>query len=251
MGSGMDEKGERMSKSKGNVIDPVPLLEKYGADNFRFWNAAEVSLGYDFRCSEQRIQGASKFLTKLWNISRFISSFPEPKKAKPTKTDEWMLGELSSFVKDCLKGYENFNFFVTASKIREFTWNFFAAHYLELVKTRAYGEGFSKSEQQSAWFTLHTCLKTILLLAAPITPFISDEIWRKMYGKKSIHSEQFPEPRWKTELAKLTPKLTEFNSKIWDEKKKKGLSLKDEIAAEIPKELKIFEKDLTAMHKIK
>jgi len=251
MGSGMDEKGERMSKSKGNVIDPIPLLEKYGADNFRFWNAAEVSLGYDFRCSEQRIQGASKFLTKLWNISRFISSFPEPKKAKLTKTDEWMFGELSSFVKDCLKGYENFNFFVPASKIREFTWNFFAAHYLELVKARAYGEGFSKSEQQSAWFTLHTCLKTILLLAAPITPFIADDIWRKMYGKKSIHSEQFPEPRWKTELAKLTPKLTEFNSKIWDEKKKKGLSLKDEIAAEIPKELKIFEKDLAAMHKIK
>ena len=251
MGYGVDEKGERMSKSKGNVIDPIPMLEKYGADNFRFWNAAEVSLGYDFRCSEQRIQGASKFLTKFWNISRFISSFPEPKKAKLTKTDEWMLGELSSFVKDCLKGYENFNFFVPASKIREFTWNLFAAHYLEMVKARAYGEGFSKSEQQSAWFTLHTCLKTILLLAAPITPFISDEIWRKMYGKKSIHSEQFPEPRWKTELAKLTPKLTEFNSKIWDEKKKKGLSLKDEIAAEIPKELKIFEKDLTAMHKIK
>jgi valyl-tRNA synthetase len=251
MGYGVDEKGERMSKSKGNVIDPIPLLEKYGADNFRFWNSSEVSLGYDFRCSEQRIQGASKFLTKFWNISRFISAFPEPKKAKLTKTDEWMLGELSNLVKDCLKGYGELNFFVPTSKIREFTWNLFAAHYLELVKSRAYGQGFSKPEQESAWFALHTCLKTILLLLAPITPFITDEIWRKIYGKKSIHLEQFPESRWKTELTKLTAKLTEFNSKIWDEKKKKGLSLKDEIKIEIPKELKIFEKDLTAMHSIK
>jgi valyl-tRNA synthetase len=251
MGYGVDEKGERMSKSKGNVIDPIPLLEKYGADNFRFWNASEVSLGYDFRCSEQRIQGASKFLTKLWNISRFISYFPEPKKAKLTKTDEWMLGELSNLVKDCLKGYDNLNFFVPANKIREFTWNFFAAHCLEMIKTRAYGQGFSKAEQKSAWFTLHTCMKTILLLLAPITPFITDEIWRKLYGKKSIHSEEFPEAGWKTELTKITPKLLEFNSKIWDEKKKRGISLKDEIESEIPKELKIFQKDLKAMHKIK
>ncbi|MHA1743888.1 MAG: valine--tRNA ligase, partial [Candidatus Heimdallarchaeota archaeon] len=95
MGYGVDEKGKRMSKSRGNVIDPYPLLKKYGADNFRFWNAAEVSLGYDFRCSEQKIQAASKFLTKLWNISKFISSFPFPDKAELTKTDEWILGELN------------------------------------------------------------------------------------------------------------------------------------------------------------
>jgi valyl-tRNA synthetase len=251
MGYGVDEKGEKMSKSKGNVIDPIPLLEKYGADNFRFWNAAEVSLGYDFRCSEQRVEGASKFLTKLWNISRFISSFPEPKKVKLTKTDEWMLGELNNLVKDCLKGYGDLNFFVPTSKIREFTWNFFAAHYIELVKARAYGQGFSKSEQQSAWFTLHTCLKTILLLLAPVTPFITDYLWRMLYSKVSIHSEQFPKPEWKTEMTKLTQKILEFNTTVWNTKKKLGMSLKDKIEINIPIELKPFEKDLVAMHNIK
>jgi valyl-tRNA synthetase len=251
MGYGVDEKGEKMSKSKGNVIDPVPLIEKYGADSFRFWNSAEVSLGYDFRCSEEKIKGASKFLTKLWNISRFISSFPEPKKAKLTKTDEWILGELSNLVKNCLKGYEDFNFFIPANKIREFTWNFFADHYIELVKARAYGQGFSKKEQQAAWFTLHTCLKTILLLLAPITPFIADYLWRKLYSKKSIHLQQLPKPKWKTELTKLTQKILEFNTNVWNMKKKRGLSLKDQIEINIPVELEEFKKDLIAMHNIK
>ncbi|MEM5829855.1 MAG: valine--tRNA ligase [Candidatus Aenigmatarchaeota archaeon] len=251
MGYGVDEKGERMSKSKGNVIDPIPILKKYGADSFRFWNASEVSLGFDFRCSEERIASASKFLTKLWNIARFISSFPKPKKVKLTKTDEWILAELSKLVKECLKGYEDFNFFIPATKIREFTWNLFASHYMEMVKPRAYGQGFNKKEQLAAWFTLHTCLKNILLLLAPITPFITEKIWLELYGKESIHTQTFPKAEWKIELSKFTKNIVEFNSNVWNLKKEKNLSLKDGIEIEIPKNLKIFEKDLKAMHNIK
>lgn len=251
MGYGVDEKGERMSKSKGNVLDPIPILEKYGADNFRFWNAAEVSLGSDFRCSEQRITGALKFLTKLWNIARFISSFPEPKRAKLTPTDELILAELTNLIKKSIQGYKDFNFFIPSNEIREFTWNLFAAHYIEMCKARAYGQGFNKKEQEAAWFTLHYCLKTILTLLAPITPFISDKIWRELYSKKSIHTEEFPKEEWDTAPAELTEKLKELNSRIWDAKKKRGLSLKDEIEINIPTELEEFKKDLIAMHKIK
>lgn len=251
MGYGVDEKGERMSKSKGNVVDPLPILEKYGADNFRFWNAQEASLGSDFKCSEQRIQGSSKFLTKLWNTARFISFFPEPKDGRLTTTDKWILAELSKLIEDCLKGYEDFNFFIPANKIREFVWNVFAPHYLEMVKTRAYGSGFKKSEQKAAWYTLHTCFKTISLLLAPITPFISDSVWRKLYSKKSISREEFPKPKWKSDLVKITGDVIDFNSLVWNKKKEKGLSLKDEIEIEIPKDLKKFEKDLRSMHNIK
>ncbi len=251
MGYGVDEKGEKMSKSKGNVIDPAPILEKYGADNFRFWNAAEASLGQDFRSSEQRIQTASKFLTKLWNISRYISIFPKPKTTKLTDTDKWILSELNRTIKESLEGYEDFNFFIPATKIREFAWNIFADHYLEMCKARAYGEGFTKAEQESAWFTLHTCLESILELLAPICPFITDFISRQLYHKTSIHDEHFPKATWKFNYSKFTSKILEFNSKIWNEKKLKNLSLKDEIKTEISKELKIFEKDLKAMHKIK
>ncbi|MBI2543609.1 MAG: valine--tRNA ligase [Candidatus Aenigmarchaeota archaeon] len=250
MGYGVDEKGEKMSKSKGNVIDPIPLLEKYGADVFRFWSAAESSLGSDFRCSEQRILSAGKFLTKLWNISRFISMFPVVKKVELTDTDKWMLAELSKLVEECKKGYEDFNFFIPATKIREFTWNIFADHYIEMVKKRAYGEGFSKEEQKSAWYTLHACFESILELLAPIAPFITDFASRELYHRYSVHTEEFPKPKWKSNLTKLTPKIVEFNSMVWNEKKKSGMSLMDEIKMKIPKGLKQFEKDLIAMHKI-
>jgi len=251
MGYGVDEKGERMSKSKGNVIDPIPLLAKYGADVFRFWNTAEASLGSDFRCSEQRIASGSKFLTKLWNISRFISIFPVMNKARLTITDRWILAELSRLIEECIKGYEDFNFFIPANKIREFAWNIFADHYVEMVKKRAYGKGFVKEEQKAACYTLHICLKTILQLLSPIIPFTSDYVWQELYSKKSIHFEKFPEAKWKSNITKLTQKIVEFNSTVWNEKKEKGLSLKESIEKEIPKELKSFEKDFKAMHNIR
>ena len=251
MGYGVDEKGERMSKSKGNVVDPIPILEKFGGDIFRFWNASESSLGSDFRYSEEKISGSSKFLTKLWNISRFISSFPQADKLELMESDKWILSELSELIKKCMVGFENFDFFIPANAIREFTWNLFAAHYIEMVKSRAYGEGFNEKEQKAAWYTLHLALKTLLKLLAPITPFISDYVWMELYGKESIHKENFSKTEWNYGLEKLTEKLTDFNMKVWKEKKDKGLSLKTEIEIEIPKELKIFEKDLKKMHKIK
>jgi valyl-tRNA synthetase len=251
MGYGVDERGERMSKSKGNVVDPLPILEKYGGDIFRFWNAAEASLGSDFRYSNDRIEGASKFLTKLWNISRFISMFPEPKKAELTATDKWILSELNELIKKCIEGYENFDFFIPAIAIREFTWNLFASHYVEMAKSRAYGHGFNEKEQKAAWHTLHLVLKTLLRLFAPIAPYITEYVWGELYGKESIHLESLPKPEWKFDFEKFTGQITEFNTNIWKTKKDKGLSLKTEIKIKIPKELKQFEKDLVMMHNIK
>ena len=244
----VDEKGEKMSKSKGNIIDPLPVIEKYGADTFRFWSAQEASLGFDFRASEERIANAGKFLTKLWNIARFISIFPQVKKAKLTQTDRWVLGELSDVVENVYEGYNSFNFFIPATRIREFLWNIFADHYLEMVKRRAYGQGFSKQEQQSAWFTLHTCLKTILKLLSPVIPFITDYLWRKLYSKRSIHVEKFEKLKWAG--PKLTSDIVDFNSKVWNIKKEKGVPLTAQIQIVIPKELKKVEKDLKAMHNI-
>jgi valyl-tRNA synthetase len=251
MGYGVDEEGKRMSKSKGNVVDPLPILEKYGGDIFRFWNASEVGLGSDFRYSNERIESSAKFLTKLWNISRFISMFPEEKKAEMTETDKWILSELNELIKKCVEGYENFDFFIPATAIREFTWNLFASHYLEMAKSRAYGQGFDEKEQKAAWYTLNLVLKTLLKLLAPITPFITDYVWKELYGKESIHLESLPKTEWKFNLEGLTEKITEFNTEIWKTKKDKGLSLKTEIKIKIPKELKQFEKDLVMMHNIK
>ena len=260
MGYGVDEKGEKMSKSKGNVIDPFPIIHHYGADAFRFWSASEGSLGHDFRCSEQRIAGSKNFLSKLWNIGRFISSFdilPETP-AQLFATDKWIISELSILIDDCKKGYNDFNFFVPSNAIREFTRNLFAAHYIEMVKARAYNQEDSIGHK-SAIFTLHRCLSTILLLLAPICPFITEELWTKIYSAKSVHVQHLPDFSQGDyhELLKYTGQITDFNSKVWNKKKEtisektgKPLSLKDPLEISIPTELNLFKKDLGLMHNL-
>ncbi len=255
-GMGLDEHGEKMSKSKGNGVDPMLIIERYGSDAFRFWAASEASPGSNFLFSEQRIMGAQKFLTKLWNVAKFIKEFGDygmtekPKKLLPA--DKWILEELSSAVKDSLKGYTAFNFFVPSNRLREFTWNIFAPHYIEMVKARAYGKDFSKEEKLSAIYALNQTLRTILLLLAPICPFITESIWTSLYSEESIHKMRFPSSiTGFEEMAKYSNIIIEFNTKVWREKRSRGVSLRDSISLDIPTDLEIFEKDLRAMHNLK
>jgi len=248
MGYGLDEKGMKMSKSKGNALDPLPIIEKFGADTFRFWSASEVNHGSDFRCSEQKIESTKKFLTKLWNVSRFLSSFPIVESADLADTDKWIISELDKLVKDCKVGFDQYNFFIPATAIREFTWNVFAAQYIEMAKARAYGIEFSEAERDGAIYTLHKVLSTLLKLLAPITPYITDFLWQTLYSDKSIHTEQQTKAESNEDLTQHTQAISDFNSKVWNEKKEKGLHLPDSIKVEIPKELEIFKKDLVAMH---
>jgi len=251
MGYGVDEHGTKMSKSKGNVIDPLPIIQKFGADTFRFWSASEINLGYDFRCSEQKIETTKKFLSKLWNISRFLSGFQVLKSGKPSPTDNWILSELDKLIIECKKGYSEYNFFIPATAIREFTWNLFAAHYIEMTKGRAYGTGFSEEERDSAIYTLHKVLSTVLRLLAPITPFITDYLWHNLYSDKTIHNERFVKEEDYEDWTIFTKEILEFNSNVWNKKKEAGLSLKDSINIQIPPNLTSFAKDLQVMHNLK
>jgi len=250
MGYGLDEKGLKMSKSKGNALDPLPINEKFGADTFRFWSASEVNHGNDFRCSEQKIESTKKFLTKLWNVSRFLSSFPIVESADLADTDKWIISELDKLVKDCKTGFDEYNFFIPAIANREFTWNIFAAQYIEMAKARAYGIGFSDAERDGAIYTLHKVLSTLLKLLAPITPYITDFLWQTLYSNKSIHTEQQAKEESNEDLTQHTQAISECNSKVWNAKKEKGLSLKDSIKIEIPGEVGMFKKDLVAMHNL-
>jgi valyl-tRNA synthetase len=251
MGYGVDEHGAKMSKSKGNVIDPLPVIQKFGADTFRFWSASEINVGYDFRCSEQKIETTKKFLSKLWNVSRFISGFPIVKSRKPGASDKWILSELDKVIVECKKGYDEYNFFIPATALREFTWNLFAAHYIEMVKGRAYISDFTEEERDGTIFTLHKVLSSVLILLAPIIPFITDYLWQNLYSQKTIHHEEFVEPEGHEDWTKYTKEITEFNSEVWNKKKSMNLSLKDTIEISIPESLQPFAKDLKAMHNIK
>jgi valyl-tRNA synthetase len=168
----------------------------------------------------------------------------------PTPSDEWILSELDSLIAECERGYNEYNFFIPAVAIREFTWNIFAAQYIEMVKARAYGLGFSEDEKNAAIFTLHKILSTILKLLAPIIPLITEHLWQKIYSSNSIHTQRQVKRESHKDLRKYTEEIIEFNSKVWNEKKSKGLSLKDSIAISIPSNLEIFKKDLKAMHNL-
>jgi valyl-tRNA synthetase len=216
----------------------------------------------------------------LWNIGRFLSSFEvidesqAPQHLEPS--DQWILAELDRLVKECRRGYEEYNFFVPANAIRDFTWHLFAAHYIEMVKGRAYATinnhnygNNNKVEEyagrKSALYTLHKCFSTILSLIAPVIPFIVEELWAKMYSSEStIHRQaMFRKEQMKEELqenaemTKYTKAIIEFNSMVWNKKKEtisketgKPLSLKDPIDTPVPLELEQFGQDLRSMHNL-
>jgi len=249
-GLGMDEQGQAMHKSKGNVVDPLPILEKFGADSFRFWSASEATHGSDFRCSELRIAGAHKFLTKLWNLSRFISFFPYARSTSLMASDRWILSELAKLIERSMVGYHEFDFFIPANEIRDFVWETFASHYLEMVKPRAYGQGFTKSQQRAAWYTLHTVLKTILVLLAPLIPYMTDYVWRQLYSNHTVHIESFPKPAWPRTYSKYTEQMLTFNKEVWKIKEDRNLALRDSLEMDVPKSLSPFKADLVKMHSL-
>lgn len=250
----VDEHGNKMSKRKGNVIDPQKILDQFGAEPFRLWAAVEGNITTsDFRCSPERIEGAGKTIIKLWNVARFISMFPEASSGQASELDSWILSELNALVKACNDGYSNYDFHTPATLIRHFIWETFASHYLELVKNRAYNESntFTKEAQDAAVSTLYTCFYTLLKLMAPITPMITYKIYRDLTGK-DIHFEEFPKEVKAAAVKIKTDELVSLNSEIWKAKKDKGLSLKAEIAeAVVPEQFRVIESDLKSTHGIK
>ncbi len=255
----VDEKGRKMSKSAGNIIDPQDVINRFGSEAFRIWSGLEGNITRgDIRCSFERIRGTSKFLTKLWNIARFVSSFPKVNDCyELAPLDRMILAKLNELIAECRRGYENMNAFQATTAIRTFTWSIFADHYLEAVKSRAYNRKdlFDRKLQRGAWYTLHTCLETILKLLAPVCPFITEAIWLELYSKESIHVQRFPEEReeWKDPMISLLPKFMNFNNVIWQYKKKKNIALNQKLECVVyaPPELKPLKDDLKAMHKIR
>ncbi|MGQ9479505.1 MAG: valine--tRNA ligase [Thermoproteota archaeon] len=252
-GLGLDEKGEAMHKSKGNVVFPDEYVEKYGADAFRFWAASEAKLGSNYRFSEEKIRSAGLFLTKLWNIGRFISSFPYV--GKPRELcflDRIALSELRKTFEETMKDYESLDFYGPSNELRNYLWSFFADHYLEAVKPRAYGFG-SREEAESAWYTLHRVLRACLIGLSPIIPFITDYLFRSIYGE-SIMNQRFPD-LGDAELidAEIPLLFMRVNSAVWKFKKKINASLNSEIGyiAYLPDKLRVIGDDLARMHRIK
>ncbi|MHA1882388.1 MAG: valine--tRNA ligase [Candidatus Thorarchaeota archaeon] len=254
----MDENGRPMSKSLGNSPDPGPIIDKYGVDALRFFGVLEAGLGSDIRFSEDRLAGVSKFMTKIWNVARFISMFPRPDDfdiKNLLEVDKWVLAELNQLIERIIPECDKLDFHKPAAEIRSFTWNVFADHILEMLKGRAFNsEGvFSESEQKSAWSVLHTVLEALLRVMAPITPFVTDSIYRQLYNPTGIHTELFPTPNknWVSSLVEHTDLLLRTNSGFWKFKRENDISLRSGLPeAYVSEDLKPWSKDLKAMHGI-
>lgn len=248
----VDAGGRKMSKSVGNVIDPQKLLRDYGGDAIRFWASVEGDLSkQDLKCSEERIAAELKTLTKLINISKFVMMFEKPKtKPKISSLDQLFINYMEKLTLKIDKCYNEYDFYTPATKLRTFLWELFASHYIEVVKARAYNSDkkFTKTESDSAKYTLHYLLEKFLVLVYPIIPQITSFI----LAEKGIdHLKlKFPKSKKAKIDSSLIDKVVEFNSKIWKEKKDGGISLRNPIKGQVPKELKSFEKDLKTAHNL-
>lgn len=249
----VDEKGMKMSKSKGNIINPQELLSEFGAEAIRLWSAVEGDLSRgDLKCSKERIRAEQKTINKIINASKFVSQFEKPKK-KPTltRTDELFCSYINDLSQYADEMYEKYDFYTPMIKLRNFLWEVFASHYLELVKTRTYNEDgkFTKEESQSAKWTLNYLLEKFLTLTHPIIPQITSLIMKELGGK----IDQWPEKERVVikNNEEVIKKIMEFDSEVWKKKRDGGISLRDRISGiEIPLVLKDYEKDLRAAHNL-
>ncbi|HZZ99320.1 MAG TPA: valine--tRNA ligase [Candidatus Paceibacterota bacterium] len=182
-----DEKGQKISKSLGNNIDPVEMIEKYGADAVRMALIVGVAPGTDSKMSEQKIKGYRNFSNKLWNIARFVfMSLPESNdhlKAQLTPEDEQRLAELREITSDVTKDMEEYRFYMAAEKIYAYVWHTFADKIIEESKSKLSGE--DEAAKASAQRMLLEILTTSLKLLHPFMPFITEVIYGKLPGSKA------------------------------------------------------------------
>ncbi len=206
-----DKHGKKMSKSTGNVLDPLVVIDEYGTDALRYTMVAFAAQGRDIRLSEERIEGYRNFMNKIWNAARFslmhISECAQPEAVgldlKNMKLEhQWILSRLNKAIADIHSSYEEFRFNDTASIIYQFIWHEFCDWYLELVKADLYGD--DEEAKTQARTTLFLVLEQSLLLMHPVAPFITEEIWYNLPGERSsIMAEQYPleNPKWHNQNA--------------------------------------------------
>ena len=254
------EKGEKMSKSKGNATDPVHILQKYGGDALRFFGTLEASHGNDIRFAEERLKGLSKFLTKLKNIAYFISQFGQYDEILEQSqveydiqpTDLWIMNEFNQMLEGALEGFENYDFHFPAKMIKAFVQDDFASNYLEMVKGRAYNhdQRFTNGASLAAKRTLYEVLDAVLRCLSPIIPFLTDYLYISLF-KESVHKLRMPQKFEVEQPFEDAKELVEVNKLIWKFKHEAGLSLRAKIGTVImPPVLRPFKEDLQSMHLI-
>ena len=191
-----DSLGRKMSKSLGNGIDPLEIIEKYGTDALRFSLVLGISPGNDIRYMPEKLESAANFANKLWNASKFVLGNLEEidYDTMPQKLcyeDKWILSKLNKLIKETTINLNNYDLGVWTQKVYDFIWGEFCDWYIEMVKPRLYDK--ENKTREAAQYTLNKVLGDSLKLLHPIMPFITEEIYTKLYNNdESIMISSWP-----------------------------------------------------------
>jgi valyl-tRNA synthetase len=214
-----DEKGEKYSKTRGNVVDPLDLIERFGADALRFTLAALTMPGSDLKLSEARTDGYRHFANKIWNASRFALmnledfNLNEMEKNDPAEDfslpDQWIRGRLNQVIREVEASLEAYAFNEATHALYQFVWHEFCDWYLELIKPSLYPNE-DKKRRVLTQRTLLEVLDAILRMLHPFMPFITEEIWQQLPGRKeneSIMMAEFPRPHPRYDKEKAADRM--------------------------------------------
>ncbi len=202
-GWALDSHGKKMSKSKGNVIEPRDMIEKYSAECMRYW-AASSKLGDDLWFAEKEFIAGKRLITKLWNASRFaIASLEDYDLTKPTQLeliDRWLMSKLNTLIKTSTQSFNEYEYAKVRLDVESFFWQTFCDNYLEIVKDRIYNpQNYTNDGKKSAQFALFCCLRAVIKMLAPIMPYVTEEIYHLKFADieccKSIHISKWPESK--------------------------------------------------------
>jgi valyl-tRNA synthetase len=199
-----DSQGQKMSKSKGNVIDPLIMMDEYGTDALRFTLTALAVQGRDVKLSEERIEGYRHFINKIWNAARLVLMNIDGMKELPglprnpeKLMHRWILSRLQQVVRETREAVEGYHFNHYAHVLYQFVWHEYCDWYLEMIKPDFYGE--NATAKLTAQSIAVKVLEQILILLHPVMPFVTEEIWQKLpTSRESIMAASFPsfeEPR--------------------------------------------------------
>ena len=218
-----DSQGRKMSKSLGNGIDPLEVIDQYSTDALRFSLILGISAGNDIRYMPEKLEQASNFANKLWNAAKFVlmnldgveklPKLDEIDTAKLAKEDKWIISKLNTLSKEVNENITNYDLGVATQKIYDFIWNEFCDWYIEIVKTRLYDK--ECLNRKEAMFTLNTVLEYSLKMLHPIMPFVTEEIYTKLYNNdESIMISEWPKYKEKLNFAKEEDEIEMIKSII-------------------------------------
>jgi valyl-tRNA synthetase len=235
-GHALDPHGKKMSKSKGNVVEPQEMIGKYSSDSLRYWSAGS-KLGDDLSFQEKDLVTGEKFINKLWNASKFcfmhLEDFTD-EKVELECVDKWFLGELNTVIKNATSSFDTYEYARTKADVDKFFWQTFCDNYLEIIKDRIYNpDKRGEAGRKSAQYALYHGLLGVLKMMAPIMPHITEEIYHLYYSERekldSIHVSSWPLPVKVDDCSALGELIVFVVGEVRKAKSEKQLSMKEPV----------------------